>query len=149
MAITGWKDARAELKTILEGVSITSPITETIARVYEFPPAQVQDQPCIIIYPPALDVQRNIGSLRIKNYRVICRLLLRDEDLGRASELADAYREALADKIDDNVTLNGKATVVSSQEITAVGNFSEAGYPFFGLDCILGIEFKETATFNA
>lgn len=145
-----WNDVRAQLKTLLEAVSITEPIEETIARVYEFPPPTVQDIPCFIIGLPALKVER-APSLRIKTYRVRLSLLVRDADVDRAAEIADAYREAILDAFDADVTLGGKSTQALAPEFEEGSGLEYpqgSGNYYVGYQAFLTVEIKEARAFS-
>jgi len=142
-----WINARARIKALLETVSITSPVEQTIKRVYETPPGTVQDLPCFIIYPPALTVERG-SSLRIKHYTVRLRLLVSDADLDRAADLVDAYREAVIDVFDGDVTLNGTCTQIVGPAVEEAASSSYGGRDFTSIDCLLTVEIKEAKAFS-
>ena len=142
-----WRDARREIKNLLETVSITSPVKQAINRVYETPPETVQDLPCFIIYPPALAVERS-SSLRIKRYTVRLRLLVSDADLDRAADLVDAYREAAIDVFDGDLTLNHTCTQIVGPAVEEAASFAYAGRDYTGLDCLLTVEIKEARAFS-
>ena len=114
-----WADARARIKTVLEGVSITqgsdSPITQSLARVYEFPPETVQDLPCCVMNGATLISERRV-SLRHKVYEEAIDLMLIDEGQTRAVELVEAYREAILDAFDADITLNGNASNIDGPQ---------------------------------
>ncbi len=143
-----WAAAKAELVTILGGVSITSPITQTIARVYPDPPAAVQDLPCVIIYPPSLDVQRIAGT-RYKVYRSRLLLLVRDEDLDRAAAIVDAYRESLVDAFDSNVRLNGAAQRIDGPAVEPAADFKYGLGDYTGFGAILTVHLQDAVAFSA
>lgn len=142
-----WAAARAELATQLATVSITSPITQTIRRVYQTPPGAVQDTPCFIIFPPGVIVERPFGGLRIDRHRVRIALLLRDADKDRAGELVDAYREALITLVDSHITLNSTVTVISAQEVEEGTSVSYAGMEYPGCITFLTLETKQSVNY--
>lgn len=145
-----WKDARTEIKALLETVSIAEPIKEAIARVYEFPPPTVEDLPCFIIGLPALKIERG-PSLRIRTYKVRLTLLVRDADVDRAAEIADAYREAILDVFDADVTLGGNCTQALAPEFEEGSGFEYpggSGKHYVGYDIFLTVEIKEAKAFS-
>jgi len=142
-----WADAKARIVEILEGVSITEPQSE-IKRVYTDPPGTVQDLPCFIIYPPALTVVRQSSSLRKKVYTVRLRLLVSDGDLATASALVDAYREAVVDAFDADLTLNFTASIIDGPNMEEAASFTYGQRQFTGMDCILGITLMEAANYQ-
>lgn len=142
-----WRDARTRLKALLGTVSISSPDEQAIKRVYETPPGTVQDVPCFIIYPPALSVERS-SSLRVKKYTVRLRLLVSDADLDRAADLVDAYREAVIDVFDGDLTLNRTCTQIVGPAVEEAASFGYGGRDYTGLDCLLTVEMKEAKSFS-
>jgi len=142
-----WADAKARIVEVLEGVSITDPESE-IVRVYPNPPGTVQDVPCFIIYPPALTVVRQSSSLRKKVYTIRLRLLVTDADLATASALVDAYREAVVDAFDADLTLNFTASIIDGPNMEEAASFTYGQRQFTGMDCILGITLMEAANYQ-
>lgn len=143
-----WPTARAELKALLATVAITSPITQTIKKVYEFPPGAIQDKPCFIIYPPAITIERRSGGWRSDRYRVRVALLVQDADKDRAAELVSAYIDKVTDLIDANVTLNGTATVVNEQETEEGTAIAYGGLEYPGCITFLTIRADFSTTFS-
>lgn len=143
-----WSDAKAQLVAILAGVAITSPVAQTVKKVYANPPGTVQDVPCFIVYPPSVVVERPSGTVREKRYQVRCRLLVLDADLDRASDLCDAYREAVIDTFDDDVTLN--LTVSNSEmAIEEASSFTYGQRSYTGFDVVLTIDMTDAVTHQA
>jgi hypothetical protein len=142
-----WADARTQLATILGTVSITSPIEQTIKRVYATPPGTVQDRPCFIIFPPALTVERHMGGLRIDHHRIRIALLTLDADKDVAADIVEAYREAFADMLDANVTLNGTVTQIEAQETEEGSSVTFGGVEYQGCITFLTVETKRSVTY--
>ncbi len=143
-----WRDARAKLAEALKDVAITEPVEQKVERVYESPPSTVQDVPCFIIYPPAVKVTRGPSGRRTKLYTVRCRLLARDADAERASDVVDAYREALIDRLDAEITLAQNVSVSDSQDIEEAAGFTYAGTKYIGFDALLKINMTEGRSFS-
>ncbi len=142
-----WPDAKTALAADLATVEITSPFAQTIAKVHEDPPGSIVDLPCIVIYPPALNVRRQ-NSIRYKDYRVRLRLLVSDVDLSRAAALIDSYREALVDVFDAELTLGGNATNIEGPEIEEGSAFTIGGKTFTGFDAFLTVHLREGKSFS-
>lgn len=146
-----WADARARIAELLETVSITSPITESIVKAYETPPGTVQDLPCFIIFPPALTVERGSGGLRIKTYTVRLELLVRDADLSQAADLVDAYREATIDVFDTKGTLSGTCTLIVGPRVEEASGLEYprgTGSFYTGFDAFLTVQIQEPKAFT-
>jgi hypothetical protein len=138
-----WADARARLAVVLGAIAVTAPpapVAETIKRVYVTPPSKVEDLPCFIIYPPAVDVERRPGDWRVNKYGPVrLRCLVRDADADVAADSLDAFREATIAAFDAEVRLQGDVTLVHSQHIDEAAAFKYGGVDLLGFDCILGI----------
>ena len=143
-----WSDALARVKTVLEAVEITSPVEKKIKRVYDFPPSTVQDTPAFVLFPPACTVERLPGLHREKVYTLRMRLLVHDTDVERGAAIVDAYREAVLDAFDSELTLNGEATAIEGPSIEEPGVFDYAGRDYLGMDCILTVEIHDQRTFS-
>jgi hypothetical protein len=142
-----WRDSRDRIAALLATVAITEPVENSIQRVYETPPETVQDLPCFIIYPPALTVERG-SSLRVKTYTVRLRLLVMDADADRAADFTDAFREAVVDVFDTDVTLSANCAQIVGPKIEEAASFSYGGREFIGMDCFLTVQIKEAKAFH-
>lgn len=140
-----WAGARTAIVDVLDGLAITSP-SLSIKRVYEFPPATVQDWPAFILYPPSGSNQHGPSS-RFRNYRQRLRLIVSDQDMSQAAAIADAFREVLLSAFDSNVGLSGHATQALIQDWDEVGTFPIAEKVFIGFDTFLSVEVKQTVAF--
>jgi len=143
-----WADAKARIVEVLETLEITEPEAQTIKRVYPNPPGTIGDVPCVIVYPPALTVVRQSSSLRKKVYTIRMLLLVKDADLSQAAALVDAYREAMIDLFDTDLTLNYTASIIDGPNIDAAADFIVGDRHYTGMDCILGITLMEAANYQ-
>jgi hypothetical protein len=90
-----YEDARGYLAGVLEDVSITSPIEQSIQRVYTDPPDKVPDLPCFIMYGSAGESDWAMGGVTaLETHTEMVRLVLHDADADRAAALVEAYRKA-------------------------------------------------------
>lgn len=151
-----WTDAKARIATLLAAVSITSPVAQTIKKVYSNPPGAVQDVPCFIIYPPAVPRnERPSGSLRTQEYVVRLRLLALDADLERAAALCDAYRSivlgegAALGTFDADVTLNATCVAILGPTAEEAASFQYGAKSYTGIDFLLTLRFSEAIEHQA
>jgi hypothetical protein len=143
-----WREARAQIAAILAAIYITDPVVLAIKRVYTTPPATVQDVPCFIIIPPALKVERGASGLRIKTYTVRIRCLVSDEALDRAHDLVDAFREAIVDAFDSDITLNHTVTQIVGPNVEEAGGAKYGSIAYSGMDCLLTVQIQEARNFS-
>jgi hypothetical protein len=107
-----YEDARARLATVLATVAITSPIVQSIQRVYTEPPQTIQDAPCIILFGSDMDEDWTAGGAAVEQQQVeLVQLFLKDEDAARAFELAMAYRAAILTTLKAESGLAGHAVI--------------------------------------
>lgn len=143
-----WAAVKARVVVTLATVNITAPITQTIKRVYPNPPGTIQDFPCFIIYPPAVEVERRPSGWRKNTYIVRLRCVVSDQDMDQAAALVDAYREATITAFDADTTLEGNATVILAQAFLEAGSVSIGGRDWTGLDCMLTIRDDSDVTYG-
>lgn len=143
-----WSDVRARLKVDLEAVSITSPITKTIARVYAFPPETLQDNYSIVLMPAARAVTRHPSDWREKVYTQLIRIQVRDDDADRAAEILDAFAEAIIDALDSDVALNNTCDGIEGPDF-AEPEVSPYGLGFLEMVGTLTIRVSGVRTFAA
>ena len=149
MTWRGTAQIRDKLVGVLNSVAITDPSAQSIIRTYATPPGSVSDVPCVIIYPPAVDaVDRPTQGLRIKRYRVRLRCLVIDRDLDVGADIADAFREALIDAFDSNVTLSGTVVGITGPEAEEAKMYLYNGKDYTGVDLFLGFEEKTNKAFT-
>jgi len=127
MPSINWLTARAEIATILTGVAITSPISASIQRVFQTPPKQLSDFPCVVIVGVQKGEPQRTAAIREREYTARLRLIVRDADLDRAADILDAFQEAIIDRFDINVTLNGKVSLVHGPLWQEAGTFEAGG----------------------
>jgi len=139
-----WADAKARIVAVLETLEITD---SEINRVYPNPPGTIGDVPCVIVYPPAVTVDR-ANSVRTKHYTVRLRLLLTDADLAQAAALVDAYREALIDLFDDELTLSTTATAIEGPTVEEASSFTYGAKAYTGFDALLTVHIEEGKAFS-
>jgi hypothetical protein len=139
-------DFLSRIAALLGTVEVSEPVVQGIARVYRNPPAAIQDLPCFIIYPPSLAVARG-SSLRVKRYAVRLRLLVLDADVGRAADLVDAYREAVMDLFDIDLTLAGTCSYIEGPDATDPASFTYGGRNYVSMDCLLRVVVEAAKVF--
>lgn len=137
MPSTNWLTARAEIAAILNGVSITAPVSQSILRVYETPPKAAPDFPCIIIVGTSKADPVRSSSLREREYTARIRLLVRDADVNRAADIIDAFEEAIIDAFDQNLTLNGKVANLNGPQWLEPGTLDAGGQDQWGADAFV------------
>lgn len=142
-----WLTARAEIAAILTGVAITSPINETIHRVYETPPKQASDYPCVIIIGTAKAAPERAMALRDREYTARLRLVVQDADINRAADIIDALQEAIIDAFDQNVTLNGNVSNLIGPSWLEPGMIDAGGQDQFGADAFVRFFMTDAVTF--
>lgn len=135
---------------LLATVSIDEPVQETIARVYEYAPPTIEDLPCFIIFMPAREPVRG-SSLLITTYTVRLELLVRDADIPRAQELADAYAEAMLAVFHADLTLNHTCTLITGPKIEEAGDLEYprgSGQHYVGFNAFLTVQIQEPKAFS-
>ena len=142
-----WLAARQHLATQLATVAITSPSAETIRRVYEFPPNTISDTPCLVLNQPFGRVERGPNNRRLKYYTVRLRLLVHDESLPTAVELVDAWREAVCDFLDEQITLAGNVQYMETYEVLEAASFQYNDKQYTGAEFLLPMRIKDNRVF--
>ncbi|MBF8255135.1 MAG: hypothetical protein HW375_42 [Anaerolineales bacterium] len=107
-----YEEARTAIKTALATVAITSPIVQSIKKVYEYPPATLQDRPCFVMWGSEMDAEWMMGGLvdeRVHTEHF--QLFLQDSDIDQGFKLVMAYRAALLTALKTQGGLGGHATV--------------------------------------
>ena len=143
-----WPAARTQLVSALAAVNITTPITETIRKVHEFPPATIQDWPCFIIYPPRREIDRGLSNRRVTILTVRCRLLVSDQDLDQAAEIVEAYIEATVDALDTQIRLGESISSSQDQVIEEAASFTYGDKTYTGFDMLMSINLTEARTLS-
>lgn len=145
------RTALDNLATIQLTVSITSPITATIARAYKyFPPPEADlDVPCFANnWSLPTPEQRRPGGLRIQDYVIRSQLFVRDEDLERAADIATAFWVAYIDALDSNIDLDGAVSIQRPRTADPAHGPAENRPGYYVLDSFLDVEMKDTKTFS-
>jgi hypothetical protein len=142
-----WSAAREHLVAQLATLAITDPQVETIARVYEYPPATISDTPCVIVNQPYGRIERGPNGRRLKYYTIRLRLLVHDSDLPMAVELVDAWREALIDLLDGQLTLGDSVQYTEGLELMEAASFQYNDKSYTGQDFLLPVRIKDARTF--
>lgn len=137
MPSINWLTARAEIAAILTGVAVTAPIAETIRRVFEVPPKLASDFPCVAIMGVSKGEPQRAMALREREYTARLRLIIQDADLNRAADLIDAFQEAITDAFDQNVTLNGKVSLLHGPQWQEAETLDIGGQSQWGADAFV------------
>jgi len=133
------------------GLSITSPITESIKVAYKYSPAAnvgLPDAPAFFNEWTLEREERHV-SMRIQYYTVHMQLLVRDADLNRAADIATAFHVALVDAFDADVQMNNTVTQSSLRGGSpTLAGFVRNNINYIGLDLFLDLELKEAKSFS-
>lgn len=145
-----WSDARARIAANLATVAITTPAPATIKRVYEFPPLNLEDFPCFVIFPPSVELERGPNLRRMKVYTSRLRLFVKDENLATAVEHLEAWRESMFDMWDSDVALGNVGGVVNIEGPSALepgaGFYNDQQYTV--QDYMLTVRIRESISFS-
>jgi len=132
-----YADARARIATVLATVAITSPIEQTIKKVYADPPGTIGDVPCFILYGSSGSVGWMMGGTSgVESHTERVRLLIYDSDLDRAANIVRAYRMALLTAFASEGGL-GNAAVIEGFSWDEPASFSYGGKDFTGQDFMI------------
>lgn len=144
----GIRAALDRIKTVEEGLSITSPATVTPKRVYKMTPkaSGALEVPCFI-HSVALPVVEHTHGLRKQVYTVRSQFFCNDPDLDRAQDICAAMLEAWLDAFSADLTLNGNCAGPIrlrglDPTITSL-TWGNAAYP--GLDLVIEVPFGPEA----
>lgn len=149
-----WQDAKDALAIALEGLTATLPdgddgdtVDRTIQAVFTAPPASIEpgNLPCIVL--GASTLRDDWGPEALSEYELTCSLLLRDEDIARAVEWTEAFREQVKTELRLNVSLGGAVSVINGVSFTAAQDVTWAGMVFTGFLFTLPIEMYEAVDF--
>jgi len=120
-----------------------------IKKVYEDPPATVEDHPCFILYGSAGQVEWMVGGdATEEDHTERCRLLLQDSDLGTAARLVRAFRAATIVAFQAESGLQSHATVFGFRWEEPKG-FTYGARDYAGLDFLIGFHVNSPATVGA
>jgi len=145
----GYEDARSRIATVLATVAITSPLVLAIKRVYEDPPATVEDHPCFIVYGSSGQAEWMVGGdATEEDHTERCRLVVHDADLERAARLVRAFRAATIMAFQAESGLASHATVFAFRWEEPKG-FTYGGRDYTGMDFLIGFHVNSPATVGA
>lgn len=136
-----WATAKARIKVVLEGIS-------TVKRVYENPPNTIQDPPCFVIYPPAVEIDRRPGGWRKKDYTVRLRCVASDQDWASAAGALDTLREATIDAFDLDTRLDQNATIITGPRCEEAVQIQFGDRPFLGFDALLTVRLDDDTVYG-
>ena len=129
-----WADARGELKTVLEGLTISSPSNIDMEAVYEKPPGGAPTAPAAVIFAPSRSGESSGGEVDAV-YRVPVVFLAANANAVDRVEIADEFAEAIIHLFETmpNLTLNGTITTVDAPpDIDEPGLMEYAGRAYVG-----------------
>lgn len=151
-----WADAKQALSLVLDGLTATIPdgddgdvSARAVQAVFKQPPASIEkgNLPCIVFGESTLSDDWGPG-LSSQNYELTCSLMLRDEDIARAVEWTEAFRDAVMRELWKNTMLGAAATVVNGARFTAAQDvFDGARNAYTGFQFTLPIVIEETVNF--
>lgn len=144
-----WAGVRAAIRTELNGLSINSPVIESLTA-YEHQPDTTQTTPYAYVVAPARTVTRAAGGQRVTEPTPRVRVLLEADTIPNGYEALaqrhDAWIDAIVDGFDDALTLNGNADVLLSQEFSELALYQPEN--LYGFEMTLsGVRISETKTF--
>jgi hypothetical protein len=131
---------------IQAAISITSPVSLTIARAYKDPPGSVQDTPCFLNIIESGEIKYGPGSQR-QMHKVKMQFLVKDEQGADASAIARAFLEATRTAFNADIRLNGTCTVAMLGATAGVTGLQYAGIQYIGFELPLLVQMHEAVTF--
>jgi hypothetical protein len=137
------------LVSLQESLSITAPVSSSIARAYKYTPpmsSALPDTPCWMNSWTLVNQELDI-SLRILTYQINMQLAVEDSDQDQAADIASSYMNALITAHNADVQLDGSVTSSSLRggDPTLVA-LQWAGVVYIGLDVVLDVEIKDAVT---
>jgi len=146
-----YSDARAQIKTFLDGLSINDPLAADIKRVYEKPPATIEDTPCFVLFGAIKKPERRPGGWRIVHYRLRVQLFVQDADADRAAAMAESFGDALINTVDGQLQLAGQARLVHEEvgEVVGLEYPRGSGRHYVGFDAFFDIPIQADVTYGA
>lgn len=107
-----YEEARARLATVLATVSITTPITASIQRVYTEAPMTITDDPCFVLYGSDGEMMWMAGGTAAEDIHTeTFRLFVSDADWDQAHAIANAFWKATRAALKPEGGLGNFATV--------------------------------------
>lgn len=125
------------------GLSISSPLAQTIKRTYRVPPKQgdaLPDVPCFINTVDLPDIHWLPNSQRQRRFVVGMQLFVKDADNDQGREIALSFLEAIVVAFHADVTLNGTCTAQTLRGGTpTLARLDWAGQSFVGLQLFMDV----------
>ncbi len=147
--MTDWITIRGTIATLLTGVSITSPISTSLVRVYEQPPRMTAEYPSVIIAGCEKAVTRQ-SQLRTKRYTAHMQLLAYDAESEQALAICDALEEVIISTFDSHLTLGIQGVqLVDGPDFKMAGRVEYGGNQFVGADFTLPLLIVDGVAFAA
>lgn len=142
-------DCLSRIKTVEAGLSITSPETLAIKRVYETTPKQnaVLEAPSFIHGWDLISV-RHVAGTRQRHYLVHSQLWTGTADKDRAAQIAAAFEQKWLDAFSNDLTLAGACTgpIVIRGDSPTLARLEYAGMETTGLSLLMEIPIYDTPT---
>lgn len=145
------RDVHTALQTLLGAITITSPVSTGIARVYKFtPPARVAvaDVPCVLLTYEQQPVMFRPALLQ-KPYSIHMQVFVKDAtvDADVGADIASEFLEKIIVALSGDQTIGGTVSVIrqfrgASPETLTILEW--AGKPFVGLDLYLDVTLTES-----
>lgn len=133
-----WLTIRKALAGFLEQLEIAEPVQKKIVRVYEKPPAQIQDTPCIIIYPTPFTTERGPGARKEMTYSAPLVVLVSGEAIDEIVDTVEAFADAMTNLFDEHYMLGnplpGVTLNVAGEDKGRPGNVTVAEKPYAGFE---------------
>lgn len=114
-----WAAARDRMKTVLEGVSITTPQSETMRRVYAGIPRESREDyeaPCVVMQGWTRPPRMHPSGLQLTVYTQRFELVIDEHDRDRLVDYIEAWQDAIETAFVADVTLNANASAITLPE---------------------------------
>lgn len=152
------RDTHSYLVTLLQGLSITAPVSLTVKKAWKFtPPARVAlgDLPCAIS-GYQLTAVRFLPAFLEQDYTVHIQLFIAPAtaEQDQSEDIASAFLDALITSLSGHQRLNGNVSVIRALRGAGVNNsggaetltlLEWASIGYVGLDLFLDLTLKQTA----
>ncbi len=107
-----WATARARIKTVLEGLSVSTPASQSMVRVYTSEPLEsTHERPCVVMGPWSREPSSHPALLR-KTFVQSCELLLVEHDRDQLLLFIESWQDAIETAFVADMTLNGAAAAI-------------------------------------
>lgn len=139
-------DALDRIVAIQAAISITEPVSLSVAVAHKDPPGALQDLPCFVNTVAAPEVTYGPQSQRIL-YRVTMQFFGRDEKAADASAVARAFLEATKTAFNADIRLNGTCSVAQLEGGGRVVGLQYAGANYIGFEVALRVLMRDAVAF--